>query len=379
MRKSISIRAPFEAISGYGQIIYNLFNNENLFDYDIQFYSTRPISDLSKHNISKTVIERLKDDYQKDRPNIELLIHPIQMNQEQSNIFSHIPYSKNRLFFTMWETDRITEYWAYIMSTKCISVITPNQWNIDAFEKEGVTVPMQKCPLFANDIYQYKTPQNNDKLIIGISSSVIDERKNILPFINKFNESFQNNDNVELWVKTTKSNVSKIPKYLNKNLKIFAQSFDTEELMNWYHSIDVLVSPTKSEGWGMMQHEAMMCGRPVMCAHYGGLLEFVNEKNSIPIKFNEEFPEDTYFAYSNGRWANPDLDDCMNKIKWCMRNKHKLIHMGIEAHNSVKHLTLKNTINTLNSIIADYAENIDLSSSDKKSDKGLPKSNKRTK
>lgn len=380
MRKNtIGIRAPFDAISGYGQIIYSIFNNESLFDRDIQFYSTKSISELSKSNLDKRVIERLQSDYQKDRPNIELLIHPIQINQEENNIFNKIPYNKNRLFFTMWETDRITDYWAYVMSTKCACVITPNQWNIETFQNDGVTVPIQKCPLFANNIYNYKKPKDHNKLIVGMSAGVIDERKNILPMIQKFNKEFQNHPDIELWIKIPKKYLLHIPKYLNKNLKIYPHNYDYEDMADWYHELDVLVSPVKSEGWGMMQHEAMMCGRPVICAHYGGLLEFVNKSNSIPIKYSEEYPEEHYFSYSNGRWSNPNLDDCIQKIKWCFNNKSELESIGLKAHESVKHLTLKNTINTLCDIIDDHEESAGLPSSNKKSNKGLFKSNKRAK
>lgn len=375
----IGIRAPFDAISGYGQIIYGLFNNEKLFNRKIQFYSIKSISQLSKSNLDKTIIERLKSDYQKDRPDIELFIHPIQINQEENNVFHQIPYNKHRLFFTMWETDRITDYWAYIMSAKCACIITPNQWNADTFENDGVTVPIQKCPLFTNNIYYYKRPQENNKLIVGISAGVIDDRKNILPFIKKFNQEFQNHPNIELWVKVPKRYLLHIPKYLNSNFKVFSQNYTYEEMVDWYHQLDVMVSPVKSEGWGMMQHEAMMCGKPVICPHYGGLLEFVNKDNSIPIKYNEEFPEDNYFSYSNGRWANPDLNDCIQKIKWCFNNKTKLEKIGLNAHNSVKNFTLKNTINTLCEIIDNYEESADLSSRDKKSNKRLFKSNKRAK
>lgn len=376
---NIIIRAPFEATSGYRELIYGLFDAEDLFESKVHFFSTKSISDLSKHNIDSEIISRLKFDYQQPRPNIELFIHPIQINSEENNIFHKIPYSKNRLFFTMWETDQITDYWSYIMSTKCALIITPSQWNIDVFQESGITVPIKKCPLFHNNIYDYKEPEKRDKLIIGLCASVLDERKNILPFVEKFNANFQNNPNIELHLKVPKKLMMQIPKYVNQNFKVFADNYTYSEMMDWYHNIDILISTTKAEGWGLMQHEAMMCGRTVMGSHYGGLKEILNDQNSIPIQYNEEYPENIYFAYSNGRWSNPNLDDFVNKINWAYNNKDIVKQFGKKAHESVKNLTIKNTINTLNEIIQEYREYADLPSGNEKSNKRLSKGNKRTK
>lgn len=351
MNKSIIIRAPFEATSGYRQLIYGLFDGEQMFNREIHFFATKPISELSKYGIDSDIVNRLKNDYQKDRPEIEIFIHPIQMNKEEDNIFNQIPYNRNRIYFTMWETDNITDYWAYMMNTKCSCIITPNEWNIKTFKKCGIEIPIEKCPLFHNNIYDYKEPVKRDKLILGLSASVLDDRKNILEFVEKFNANFQSNQNIELQLKLPSKLMRDIPRYTNQNFKLISDDYTYEQMMNWYHNIDILVSPTKAEGWGLMQHEAMMCGRPVMGAHYGGLTELLNSKNSIPISYTEEYPENIYFAYSNGKWSNPDLDDFVNKINWAINNKDKLIKMGKNAHDSVKHYTLKNTIQTLDNIV----------------------------
>jgi rhamnosyl/mannosyltransferase len=51
-----------------------------------------------------------------------------------------------------------------------------------------------------------------------------------------------------------------------------------EELVSLYHACDVFVLPSihRSESWGAVQIEAMVCGKPVVCTELGTGTSFVN-------------------------------------------------------------------------------------------------------
>ena len=57
----------------------------------------------------------------------------------------------------------------------------------------------------------------------------------------------------------------------------FSESVDQETLLGFYSECDVLVLPSKTEGWGLSLMEAMACGKPVVASKAGGIPELVRD------------------------------------------------------------------------------------------------------
>jgi len=57
----------------------------------------------------------------------------------------------------------------------------------------------------------------------------------------------------------------------------FHESVDQETLLRFYSECDVLVLPSKTEGWGLSLMEAMACGKPVVASNAGGIPELVRD------------------------------------------------------------------------------------------------------
>jgi glycosyltransferase involved in cell wall biosynthesis len=57
----------------------------------------------------------------------------------------------------------------------------------------------------------------------------------------------------------------------------FAESVDQKTLLGFYSDCDVLVLPSKTEGWGLSLMEAMACGKPVVASRAGGIPELVRD------------------------------------------------------------------------------------------------------
>ena len=51
-----------------------------------------------------------------------------------------------------------------------------------------------------------------------------------------------------------------------------------------YGAVDVLVQPSRGEGWGLPMVEAMSCGTPVIGTRWSGPAVFLTEANGYPLR-----------------------------------------------------------------------------------------------
>jgi len=57
----------------------------------------------------------------------------------------------------------------------------------------------------------------------------------------------------------------------------FHESVSQQTLLGFYSDCDILVLPSKTEGWGLALMEAMACGKAVVASRVGGVPELVRE------------------------------------------------------------------------------------------------------
>jgi len=57
----------------------------------------------------------------------------------------------------------------------------------------------------------------------------------------------------------------------------FHESVDSNKLLELYSDCDLLVLPSKTEGWGLALMEAMACAKPVIASRVGGVPELVRD------------------------------------------------------------------------------------------------------
>jgi glycosyltransferase involved in cell wall biosynthesis len=126
-------------------------------------------------------------------------------------------------------------------------------------------------------------------------------RKGFGDVIRAFQEAFPLERDVRLGVKGFPD--CDIPGVNDDRISVIRQYFSPRRLGEWFRSLTCFVSASRAEGWGLMQHEALATGRPVISVKYGGVKEFFDDEVGFPITHRLARASGHYAGC--GSWAEP--------------------------------------------------------------------------
>lgn len=199
-------------------------------------------------------------------------------------------------------------------------------------------------------------------LIFGqITSTYPDaDRKNIFYTIKWLCETFKNDKDVGIILKTNmgrnskidRTNVSNIMKQLLSEVRVgpypkfyllHGEMNDDEIAALYKHKqIKCLVSLTRGEGYGLPILEAAASGLPVIATNWSGHLDFLNKGKFIPINYQltDVHPSkiDNRLFVNGSKWANPNEDDFKRRMRKFKDSPEMPMQWSNELMNKVKDL-----------------------------------------
>jgi glycosyltransferase involved in cell wall biosynthesis len=211
---------------------------------------------------------------------------------------------KKTAHFTMWESTKLSPH-AVANLNRCECIIVPTQWNASCFYASGVKRPIYLVPLgIKTDVFSYGPMDMNSFCTFGTAGRLESggTRKGIGLVIDAFKKAFPAQKDVRLHVKIFPD--CQIPNEKDSRIKFNREYFSEKQLAAWFRRLTCFASAARGEGWGLMQHQAMATGRPVIGVRFGGTGEFFNERIGYPLNFQLAPAEDLYTAC--GLWAEPD-------------------------------------------------------------------------
>ena len=192
------------------------------------------------------------------------------------------------------------------------------QLNIDVPHKTCLIPVKVGTTKFKRENYNFP---NNKKIFFyafDFNSSL--ERKNPQALIDAFQLAFKNHlKNDILLVLKVHSPSKKNKDYIKfKNLianddRIFLVEdlLSYSEMIGLVNAVDVVVSLHRSEGYGMLMHEAQLLGKYVIATGYSANIEFMQgHKKSFLVDY-KIIPKNDNKKYF---WANPDINDAASKL-----------------------------------------------------------------
>jgi len=133
--------------------------------------------------------------------------------------------------------------------------------------------------------------------------------------VKAFNEAFNEDDNVELWMMCDNPFYPEEENFkwerlyrsskLGEKIRIIPRQKTQQDVYNIMTQTDCGVFPARAEGWNLELLEMMSCGKSVIATNYSAHTEFCNDNNCLLVETEEkEDAVDGFWFRGQGQWAS---------------------------------------------------------------------------
>lgn len=149
-------------------------------------------------------------------------------------------------------------------------------------------------------------------------------RKNPVAGIQAFRRAFPTADNAILLVKVSQGaaypeRLAIIKKAIAgaRNIRLIQKTLSDADYWKLMQCIDVVLSLHRSEGFGLVPAQAMALGKIAVATGWSGNLEYMTERNSLPVDYSltpVRDPEGNY-GLDEQRWAEPSVEHASELLR----------------------------------------------------------------
>ena len=230
-------------------------------------------------------------------------------------------------------------------------------WVSTEFIKDGLDnctdKPVKVMPLCVDEKDKKIIPQNLEQTInnrshfgleidktyciMGFDLNSYIERKNPFGALNCFQRAFPPNNedssspNVGLIVKTYPNNKLnrkwELFKHLvstDKRIIIIEENMPKQKVLDLFGCCDVYISLHRSEGFGRCIAESLLLGLDVLATNWSGNADYGEGPLYHPVNYSlQDVKPGDYPYWPFQKWAYPDIDLAVEKLKEIVRNRYK--------------------------------------------------------
>jgi len=343
--KNVIIRAPLLSISGYGVHSRQVFTwlesrkDFNIFSQVVQWGNT---SWMINPDLEDGIIKRIMNS-SRDLNGKADVSFQVQLPDEWDPGLASVNIGVTAAV----ETDRCSPAWVDAIN-KMNAVIVPSNHIRQTILNSGTVTT--KLFVIGEWFYDNIVSGKNVELDVDFDTefnflSVATftgndpdtDRKNLFNTIKWFCESFSNNKDVGLILKTNFGRGTHIDRLITKNtvrsilgevrkgkfpkIHLIHGNLTTDEVISLYRhpKVKCLISLTRGEGFGLPLLEAAACGLPVIATNWSAHLDFLNLGRFIPIHYKlvdiSDKRIDNRIFLKGFKWADPIEGDFKKKIK----------------------------------------------------------------
>jgi glycosyltransferase involved in cell wall biosynthesis len=254
--------------------------------------------------------------------------------------------------YTVWETTKPPDHWKDLIN-QLDHLLVPTEWNKKIFQEHGITIPIDVIPHMSEfegvSSEQIDSFEDSSNRFLFYIISTWTERKAIWKLIDAYVDAFNEDDNVELLIKTSKGDTRNprnillryfgytyqpvrktFKKYVKRfknhpKISLVADDSKSNEYIHHLHTRgDCYVSLCRGEGWGIGSFEAARFGKPIIMTGFGGQADYLHPDYSWLVDYDLVPVVDKNAPKSYGadqQWAEPDVDQAAKYLRYVYENR----------------------------------------------------------
>jgi glycosyltransferase involved in cell wall biosynthesis len=344
--------------------LIGLYKNVGGVGHNIRVFKQLLDSFNVQHNLYNIALNRIADLQHIDLRNS----HPLEFLDTTSIFFFNgdiFESALNRFTYNFNNRKNNIAYWAWelearppwIESEKYFDEI----WAISEFttrslseflNKDAITIPIpffeDSLTLTAN-LFNARFPllkDNNYFLTIFDYNSCF-YRKNPLLTVKIFKKAFEHHPNPPfLYIKSLNGKSHKVEQELllkeigKSDYIIIDNSIHSNlEISSLLQNAAGVLSMHSAEGFGITLRDALAYGTPVLATGYSGNVEYMDLPGSISVSYSlnpPPFGSSEIYNVSGALWANPDIDDAVDKLKFLNSNLSEIKKQAIASSCEIR-------------------------------------------
>jgi glycosyltransferase involved in cell wall biosynthesis len=261
-----------------------------------------------------------------------------------------------RIGYWAYELPRVPASWVRIAQA-FHEIWAPSRFVVDALHASGVTTPVKLMP---HPVALGDQPEPPDRAAFGLPADAFAvlamgdlhssaTRKNLVGAIDAYIRAFRSESDARLVVKVREEGAH--PAFLalarqhargRDDISFMTSDLSSRDMRRLIASCDVVLSPHRSEGFGLPLAEAFLAGVPAVATGWSGNLEFMSDLTELHIASHPAPVNDAYRIYRAAglSWAEPDPEDAATKLRALAASPDLRRRLAERGRTAVKALSL---------------------------------------
>lgn len=183
-------------------------------------------------------------------------------------------------------------------------------------------------------------PENKIIILVSFNLSSSFSRKNPIGAILTFLKACEHDRSIVLVLKIAymehyHDDMAKIMQIVqgHDNIIVNTTLLSAVENQALFHHVDIVLSLHRSEGFGLVPAEAMLCGKPVIATNWSATAEFIDETCGMPVEYKLIPAQDSRGVYQlpDAYWAEPNCDNAAHAIRKLLSEPYYRLELGQAA------------------------------------------------
>ncbi|MFT3807053.1 hypothetical protein [Arenimonas sp.] len=264
----------------------------------------------------------------------------LQVDRVDVNIVSMVPQmfarfrdpAAKNIGYTMFETDRLPPEWV-VECNRMDAIWVPSEWGRQSFLASGVSVPIHVVGVHAEarepalepvegpfrllSMFDWQ-PRKNPTGLLRAYCAAFHRRKDTVLVLKAGHGGGSAGDSerqLQAAVASICNNIG--PAADLPRIELASGLLSSEQVQRMHAGAHAYLSLSHGEGWGLPAWDSALLGKPVLHTGWSAPTEFLPDASCIAYRMAPVYGMHPLMPFHDGsmRWADPDLDDAIDKLR----------------------------------------------------------------